>query len=90
MGLETTFETKNKVSNTFRLVLFDEETPASHPTNYNTTTARTTTVTATAKEPISEEKLVRLRRSLKTSDFSEYDKVCQFFLGFCGLKCIFK
>ena len=75
MGLET-FESQNKISNTFRLVLFDEEkTSGVNHVNINSTNVELVT-----SKPLSdvENKLTRRRRNVKTSDFSQYDKVRTF------------
>ena len=70
MGLETNgIESKNKVSNTFRLVLFDQENTPSHPNSTNTS------ISVTRRNMVPEQELIRLRRELKSPSNSEYDKV---------------
>jgi hypothetical protein len=70
MGLETNgIESKNKVSNTFRLVLFDQENIHSHPNSTNTS------ISVTRRNMLPEQELIRLKRELKSSSNSEYDKV---------------
>lgn len=70
MGLETSaIENKSIFSNTFRLVLFDQENEVNQDNNTNFT------MVAKRKSKISDQQLTRLRRELKSSDLSEYDRV---------------
>jgi len=71
MGLETNeHENINKVSNTFRLVLFDQESTLSHPNFTNTNSS------ITGRNILSEQKQsVRLRRESSQNSISEYNKV---------------